>query len=844
MNYRLMALFIPLFTILLFTYGLIPYLHINSLPAYYSMFGETQALLHNGIFTLSYVKSFGIELGSPFIQGLPFTYLSAIISVILNTDAYLSNTITGILFLLTAYLFMFYLLKKLGANDYISIFSSYLFLTLSICYGQVGYGTMMYAFILLPFCILIDYLFFSSLLSDNFDKYKIVIFYLIYPLEKIFILFLDGYAFMISSLASFFILAAFIIKYFQSRSGRDSSIFTNRLFIGVSSVIFANILAVGLYKLYVPGGASYSVAPVDFFRAQGIDLISLFVPSEGYYFLDLLDLTRKWNALAYYGDGSNIGSNYPGYSVLFMFFSFFLVKVKRHVFTKAILIAGFAAFLLSLGPSIKINDTKKDVSNKTTISYSDYLMPENEATLNLHTGFMYQYIPGIKNMRAVQRWMLLFMFSLIVASAFFLTYLVDNKRYVWVVFLCILAMMELQPDLYSMHKRYISNYGQAKEFDMVLISMKKYLEPKEKVFYLSDQNDYLANYMSAKLNIMSYNLSGDKNIELSSKFWPASIKKMREYKEVNENLYYAMSNGILDTLVIPFFDLRWHSYYWPPSDADRLKIKQEKLSVFDINDARFIYQEEEWFGVVEIVPKEIIISSFEDALLPRIKDAVDRKYIQDRYIKDIDSYKLKEDISGAEMKRISAILRDVQDREKIKTEYKNADIAKEKILGKGIVYDFIDISKADKIGDAEEPRNPWGRRIALVDIDLTYGVQKAILCMPETTLIYNNVYIPSDKIDFVSYIGFHPTASKWKVSDGTKMKVEIIADNQAPETVLDKYVLPEDGFWKAKASLSKFAGKNITIKFSALNVPGKNSTGDWVVWLEPKLAFKGSEQDK
>lgn len=847
-NCKVASLLILLFVVLLFIYGLVPFLYINNLSAYYTMYGDTQGLVNNGILTLSYIKNFGIELGSPFVQGLPFTYLSAFVSIVLKVDPYVSNTITGILLLLVAYLSMFYLLKKLEINDYIALVSSYLFLTLNINYGQVGYGTMMYAFILLPFYILIDYLFFSRLLRENFNKYTMVIFCLIYPLEKTFILFFDGYAFMISSLASFSVFAAFLIKYLRSCFYRGtSSVFDNRLFMGVSIFVFANIISVGLYKLYVPGSASYSVMPLDFFRAQGIDLISLIVPSDSrYYFLDLFGLTKSYNGFAFYGDGSNVRSNYLGYTLLLMFLLYFFTKIKRPIFVKSILIAGAVAFFLSLGPSLKFNNTKKDAINKTTITFSDYLMTAKEATLNLHTGFIYQYVPGIKNMRAVQRWMLLFMFSLIMVCAFFLTYLVDKKLYAVAFSLAILSILELQPNLYAMHRGYIAGYERAKEFDKVLNSMKGYSKPYEKVFYLSDQNDYLANYISSKLNVMSYNVAGDKNIDLSSKSWPASIKNMRQYKEVNENAYYAMSNGILNKLIIPFFDLRWHSYYWPPSEADRRNIKQEKLSVFDINDARFIYQEEEWFGVAEIVPEEIMSSSFEDVLLPRIKDKIDRKYIQDRYIKDIGSYKLKEDISGAEMKRISDILIAVQNCDgcrKIKVEYKKIDFSKEKILKKGIIYDFMDISKANKIGDAEESRNPWGRRIALVDIDIL-PTGKGIFCMPETTLIYNNVYIPSDKIDFVSYIGFHPIASEWKLGDGIKMKVEIIADNQAPETILDKYVLPKDGFLKVKFPLSKFAGKNITFKFSTFNEPGKDGNGDWVVWLEPKLVFRGSERDK
>jgi hypothetical protein len=598
-NYKLTAMFISLFVLLLLVYGLVPFLYVNNLSAYYLMYGDTQSLLNNGIFTLSYVKNFGFELGSPFLQGLPFTYVSALVSIILKVDPYVSNVITGILLLLLAYISMFYLLRKMDINDYVSVLFSYLFLILSINYGQAGYGTMMYAFILLPFYILIDNLYFNHMYSKKFSIRASVILFLIYSVVKTMVIFLDGYAFMISSLVSISLFIAYAIKHFKSALlEKRIRLFNYRFIIDVSSFIVSNIIAISLYKLYVPGGGSYQVMPLDFFRAQGIDVISLFIPGKGgYYFLDLFGLTKKWDAFAFYGDGSNVGSNYLGYTLIVMFVLFGFIKGSRKHFVNVILIAGAVSFVLSLGPSLKFNDTRKEIVHKTTVEFSDYLMPAKDATLNLHTGFIYKHIPGINNMRAVQRWILLFMFSLIMSCALLLTYLIDKKRYGLACCLAVLSILELQPNLYLMHKRYVANYRQAKQFDNVVDSMRRFIKPNEKVFYLSDQNDYLANYVSSRLNVMSYNVAGDKNMVLSSRYWPLSIKQMKEYREVNESAYLAMSHGVLDKLVIPYFDLRWHSYYWPPSDGDRLKIKMAKLSIFNINDTRFKYHEEKWFGV-------------------------------------------------------------------------------------------------------------------------------------------------------------------------------------------------------------------------------------------------------
>lgn len=93
-------------------------------------------------------------------------------------------------------------------------------------------------------------------------------------------------------------------------------------------------------------------------------------------------------------------------------------------------------------------------------------------------------------------------------------------------------------------------------------------------------------------------------MELAWKYLPKEIQNMRMYKKttpafnVNENAAMAIAKGDLDVLVIPFFNLRWDSYKWPPSENARIENKKLMLSKFDIFDQRFSYKEEKWFGIV------------------------------------------------------------------------------------------------------------------------------------------------------------------------------------------------------------------------------------------------------
>lgn len=117
--------------------------------------------------TFGFIKNIGGNLGFPFVMGLPFYYLSATISVVFDLNAYNSTLVAGILFLLAAFISMIYLMKKLSINRYIAVICSYIYFSLFINYGQARYTTLMYAFMLVPFYLLTDYLFFNYLKEKN-----------------------------------------------------------------------------------------------------------------------------------------------------------------------------------------------------------------------------------------------------------------------------------------------------------------------------------------------------------------------------------------------------------------------------------------------------------------------------------------------------------------------------------------------------------------------------------------------------------------------------------------------------------------------------------------------------
>jgi hypothetical protein len=98
--------------------------------------------------------------------------------------------------------------------------------------------------------------------------------------------------------------------------------------------------------------------------------------------------------------------------------------------------------------------------------------------------------------------------------------------------------------------------------------MGRVLVPGSRVFFLSAENDYLANHLAPRLRLYAYNVGGDKNQILSEPLWPDSIKALRAHATEIDGLaplvVAALRSGDVDAVVVPYFNLRWDSYGWPP----------------------------------------------------------------------------------------------------------------------------------------------------------------------------------------------------------------------------------------------------------------------------------------
>ncbi len=571
-----------LYVVLLVIYGLLPG-YLNNLSATFLMAANTKSLVNHGLFNFGYCINYGLEPGYPFLMGLPFIYISSALKICTGFTPQAANVLTGAIFVMLALYFGYKLIQHLGVNQYLSAFMAFVYLASYINYGQGGYHYMMYGFILLPAYIYFDLILLDSFFVTHKPLMPTIIFATVL---KTFVLFMDGYSFVISSLATFVLLIFYITKHKDRAS----------IYKAVTCFFSAYLFAVFLYKWYVPAHANYARMPIDYFRAQGVDIYSLFVPGQDLFLPSKLGIASTWNPAAFYGDGSNVRFNYLGYSLLGLgICAFFLKEVPFQI--KALVVAGLLAFSLSLGPSLKINDPKPPLS-KSTFTLDDYLMKKSDATLDLHTEFIYKKVPGVSMMRAVHRWLLLFKLCVIILAAISLTHLVNRKHPYLAFGLLCLVIIETMPDIPQLQAIYANNYDMKRGFDLTVIKEARDTIPKgSKIVFISNENDFLGNYISAKADAKAYNCGGDKNQAIAMSSWPKTILEITRHNDLNENSYLALSKNLADIVILPHFNLRWDSYNWPPQEKQGWQDIEKSIKY---DDPRLRFNKTNWFTLITL----------------------------------------------------------------------------------------------------------------------------------------------------------------------------------------------------------------------------------------------------
>jgi len=500
------------------------------------------------------------------VMGLPLYLIVGLISTISNLKPPDALAVFGVACLLLGYLGAAGILRLARLPTWICLCAPIIFYAAPLLPNHRGYFSLYYGFILFPFYVFVQMCCIFALKKFYRSIWLIVLITFLLFITVAFSVFMDGYSAVMALITGGLVLIYASVSMINKRELRA-------FFMTCAGWLISSGLAYVCYTVYTNIKIDFPMMPIDFFRAQSVDLITMLIPTNQLFLPKVLGIAvQPWNAFAFYGDGSNVHSNYIGYVGFLCFVATVifwrkLVRLYSGV-SFALIAAGVLGLILAIGPSLKINDSRSG-TRTPPITFSDYLMPEAEATLSLPTEPLYSF-PIIRNMRGVYRWQLIFRLSLMVGVALIVSLIASvatPAATVSSLLLLLIAFTETLPsnsDLLMQRGRLA--YSMMEQFHQdVIVPMKKHLKVGDRVLFLPSENDYLANYISPMVGIRSYNVGGDKDLARARSSWPESVLTAVSSKQLSEdNIKDILETGVADKVVFTFFSLRWSSYHWPP----------------------------------------------------------------------------------------------------------------------------------------------------------------------------------------------------------------------------------------------------------------------------------------
>ncbi len=568
-------------------YGIIPLTNVSSLGILFPALGSINCIVNMDL-NLPCMCA-GYPEGSVFFYGISFKYIVAILQKIADISTLYAYNIVGCLFLTLGWFGVFKIIRLFNGLRLFAFLGGLLFLFMPIVWAKSGYITLMWAFSLFPLFIYFDLIYFSSK--------KLLIKSILMIVSKAFLIFLDPYVFVMSSLFSI-VLVSHRVLIVLKRQAKIKEVILQPII-----VVFSLLIAFILYRIYVPGGAKFSVMPMDFFRGQGIDLIFFFYRKAEYFFINDLWNSEYINPRLFYTDGESVHHVYIGVGLLASIPMLFIFYKKLTTKFWLLLITALITFFISLGPSLKFDNRRspEELTSKY-ISFEDYLMPEEAAIMKMPYNFVYK-LPPFNNMRSVSRWILPTIFVLIVSLMVIMSIMWKRKTVyakVIVLFLSIWVILEYTPSFTNKQKRNKELTKDYRLFNTTALKDFLYIVNKDEIVLFIQKgglkNEYFSSYLCSHAMCRSYNVSGDKVLNIAVKTWPKKIYNL-SLNPSTSKIKEVLRLGLADKVIIPFFDMRWDSYNWPPSQStvDEYKVYAQSLSI----GSDFHYEESKWFALIK-----------------------------------------------------------------------------------------------------------------------------------------------------------------------------------------------------------------------------------------------------
>lgn len=554
--------------LVLFVNGAIPFLMVPSLTpvTWTTAFSQSMA---NGALLDFYAHDFGIPKPAAISFGLAGAWPA---SLLIRLGLHPADAYTWIVAIWLG-LAMFSanrIAHRFGATRLIALLGAVMWMTMPIIWKHNGYGMLSIGIALLSFYFFAAFkLFLIESTSVRIDPNSI----LLYVAAAVVSVFMDGYTFMM------FVIGSSILLVYQFLTRSDIRPLLVKIAVPVHVVSFA--LAYILFSIYI-GKSSFDPHHIDFFRGWGLDLSFIAIPTEGALWLpDFLGLSVKRTDEVYFGDESVWATTFALPVLFFGVVAWWRARHRIKIST-GILIVSIFCFYMALGPSLKINSMKPDALQQNHPRQLSALMAPEYAVMPTGNAWLFENLPGFNVMRASYRWSALGIFALWVLFIACTSSSNRISRRVWLGILIMLIIINF-PDY---EKKWYEGSDNRKIFQQIdrdlVAELRKHILPGETVVFLPWNNDFIAGYLAPKVGFRTFNIGGDKNLEIAQQFWPNELHSLGGEFDSSKKMASVkmLIDGTADVVVLPYFGMQWSPHPWPCVEDTIAKLSEKERENF------------------------------------------------------------------------------------------------------------------------------------------------------------------------------------------------------------------------------------------------------------------------
>ncbi len=577
-------------------YGAIPFVSIPSLLQIVWVSGFAESFVNAG-FLATKAINFGLPNKAPMAIGSAGAFLQSIFIWLFHVNAADAYSLMSLVWLALALWGAIKLCQALGSSFITGSFLSLIYLTLPVVWWHAEYSLLSFGFALLPLYIYmsIKIIYFPKMPNRGNFSFRFLLPIIGFIITSFISVFLDGYTFvMFFSAAGLIWFIAFIRKDISRRIS---------LLYSLPVLLLSALLSYFAYTKYL-GFSEFAQSSINFFRGWGVDIIMLLVPSKGVSWLwDLLHVSQQRSNAQFFGDASVWLTTFALPIIVIGVTGFTLSKKNR--FALPMLLVAIFGFYFSLGPSLKFNSLRP-VDAKGVALVNGSSMPANLAIMPTGSAFISENIPGFINMRAAYRWSGLMFVGLFGLSVLFYLALSSHGHLLKVlaIFGVLFLIVSNLPDVQKRLTIAIKDRNSVSQINTDLVEpMKKTIGEGKIVFFAPPSNDFVINYLASMGKFYTYNVGGDKNVEMARQNWPEPLLAFAQGnigERFNQNIERVLQSGVADVVVLTYFDTLNDVYSWPPNNT-RIEAMQLKfsptLNYFETNPQYKIDEERYYAGI-------------------------------------------------------------------------------------------------------------------------------------------------------------------------------------------------------------------------------------------------------